>query len=471
MEMQRSAGQGLLGIINNILDFSKIEAGQLGIETAPLSLRDIARNCVDLVYDQAQRKGLTVSVAVAENIHDWVLGDAARLRQILLNLVANGVKFTPSGSVTLAIDCVAGPPDTVRFAVTDTGIGIKSENLASLFQRFSQADSSTTRRFGGTGLGLAISMRLARLMGSDIKVESEPGHGSTFSLMVKLPKCSAIHPVSELPPLQSRRSYRLLLAEDNSLNRQIIRAMLEQAGHEVVTAHDGAEAVRLAVRNAFDAILMDVQMPEMDGYAAARAIRQATHETLIVPIIALTANALSGESERCLAAGMSVHIPKPVSWPTLFATIDRLVLQSRHDASTDLRRAAGPAGRKLAPGTTGSFDAACVTELRSSIGDQNTMRLLKLFALDAGGRFPSQPDSLQSPKTISEEAHALAGSAGMLGFVELAQACAALQLARIDDGQFNQRLDHCRRARDAALRMISELIVNDEFADPVRSMA
>ena len=468
MEMQRSAGQGLLGIINNILDFSKIEAGQLSIETAPLSLRDIARNCVDLVYDQAQRKGLTISVAMAEDIHDWVLGDAARLRQILLNLVANGVKFTPSGSVTLAIDCVAVPPDTVRFAVTDTGIGIKSENLASLFQRFSQADSSTTRRFGGTGLGLAISMRLAGLMGSDIKVESEPGHGSTFSLMVKLPKCSAIDPATKQPPLLSQRSYRLLLAEDNSLNRQIIRAMLEQAGHEVVTAHDGAEAVRLAVRNAFDAILMDVQMPEMDGYAAARAIRQATHETLTVPIIALTANALSGETERCLAAGMSVHIPKPVSWPTLFAAIDRLVLQSRQDASMDLNLAAGLAGGKLAPS---SFDAACFAELRSSIGDQNTMRLLKLFIQEARGRFPSQPDSLQSRKTISEAAHAFAGSAGMLGFGELAEACTALQLTEPDHSQFEQRLDHCRRARDAALRMISELIVNDEFVGPVRSMA
>jgi PAS domain S-box-containing protein len=334
MEMQRNAGQGLLGIINDILDFSKIEAGQLRIETVPLSIRDIARNCVDLIYDQAQRKELTVTAAVADDIHDWVLGDAGRLRQILLNLIANGVKFTPSGSVTLTVDRVSGTPDTIRFAVTDTGIGIKAENLATLFQRFSQADSSTTRRFGGTGLGLAISRRLAGLMGGDIKVESEPGHGSTFSFMVRLPECSAVDPASEPAPLRSRRSYRLLLAEDNSLNRQIIRAMLEQAGHEVVTANDGAEAVRLAVRNAFD------QMPEMDGYAAARAIRQTTQNPA-VPIIGLTANALSGESARCLAAGMNVHIPKPVSWPTLFATIDRLVLQSSQDArlTTELRTA------------------------------------------------------------------------------------------------------------------------------------
>lgn len=456
MEMQRGAGQGLLGIINDILDFSKIEAGQLDIETAPLSIRDIARNCVELLHDQAQRKELTLTAAVADDIHDWVLGDAARLRQVLLNLVANGVKFTPSGSVTMTVDRVPGTPDTVRFAVTDTGIGIKAEHLATLFQRFSQADGSTTRRFGGTGLGLAISKRLAGLMGSDIKVESEPGHGSTFSFMIRLPECSAIDPVSEPAPLRSRRSYRLLLAEDNSLNRQIIRAMLEQAGHEVVTANDGAEAVRLAVRQAFDAILMDVQMPEMDGYAAARAIRQAT---LTVPIIALTANALSGESERCLAAGMNVHVPKPVSWPTLFATIDRLVLQNSQDAG----RAAGPASGKPIPQASGSFDEAAVAELRNSIGDQNTMRLLKLFVLEAHRRFPSQPASPVSRETISEEAHAFAGSAGMLGFRELAEACAELHSSDLDDSQFDRCLDRCRRARDEALRTVRELIVDDKI--------
>jgi signal transduction histidine kinase/CheY-like chemotaxis protein/HPt (histidine-containing phosphotransfer) domain-containing protein len=471
MEMQRSAGQGLLGIINDILDFSKIEAGQLDIECAPLSIREIARNCVDLVFDQAQRKGLTVTAIVAEDIHDWILGDAARLRQILLNLLANGVKFTPSGFVTLTIDRVSGSADAVRFSVTDTGIGIKAENLATLFERFSQADSSTTRRFGRTGLGLAISRRLAALMGGDIVAESEPGHGSTFSFMVRLPKCSAADPASVPLPLPSRRSWRLLLAEDNSLNRQIIRAMLEQAGHEVVSANDGAEAVKLAVRDAFDAILMDVQMPKMDGYAAARAIRQATPESLTVPIIALTANALSGEAERCLAAGMNAHMPKPVSWPALFAAIDRLVLQNRQDASTDLRRGPGPAGRNPGPGASASLDETCVAELRNSIGDQNTMRLLKLFVVEARRRFASQRDSPESRKTISEEAHTFAGSAGMLGFVGLAEACAALQSADLDDIGFDQCLDRCRRARDTALRMISELIVDDAFAGPVRTTA
>ncbi len=471
MEMQRNAGQGLLGIINDILDFSKIEAGQLDIESAPLSIREIAQDCVDLVYDQAQRKGLTVTAIVADDIHDLVLGDATRLRQILLNLVANGVKFSPSGSVILKIDRVSGASDAIRFAVTDTGIGIKAENLATLFQRFSQADSSTTRQFGGTGLGLAISKRLAGLMGGDIEVQSEPGRGSTFSFTIRLPNCSAVGPACEQTPLGSQTSYRLLLAEDNPLNQQLIKAMLEQAGHEVVTANDGAEAVRLAVSNAFDAILMDVHMPEMDGYAAARAIRQATHQTSTVPIVALTANALSSESERCLAAGMNIHIPKPVNWPTLFAAIDRLVLQNRQGTSVALVSEAEAAGRRPGSNSLDSFDGARIAELRKTIGDQNTLRLLKLFVVDAGRWYPSQPDSPETRETVSRDAHTFGGSAGMLGFVELAEACAALEKAEPDDIRFNQYLDRCRRVRDAALAMIGEWIVNDQFAGSARSTA
>ena len=230
----------------------------------------------------------------------------------MINLVANGVKFTHSGTVTLSVGRVPGVTDAVRFAVTDTGIGIAAESLSTIFERFAQADTSTSRRFGGTGLGLAISRRLVALMGGDIEVESRPGRGSTFSFTLKLPRCGKpqLESRQTLPP--SRTSYRLLLAEDNALNRQLIKAMLEQAGHEVVTVNDGAEAVRVVVRNSFDAILMDVQMPEMDGYAATRAIRSATHDCSTVPIIALTANALSDEAERCLAAGMNVHMPKPI---------------------------------------------------------------------------------------------------------------------------------------------------------------
>ena len=340
MQMQRDAGQGLLAVISDILDFSKIEAGQIDIESAPLSVRDIVTTCLNLVRDQAQQKGVTVEAAIAADVPEWTLGDAVRLRQVLLNLVANGVKFTNAGSVRVVVDRVPDPADAVRFAVIDTGIGIEPESRATLFQRFAQADSSTTRRFGGTGLGLAISRRLVGLMGGDIDVTSEPGRGSTFSFIVRLPACAAVQPLSEPSRLRGQTGHRILLAEDSLVSRELIEAMLLQAGHTVVTAADGAEAARAAISDRFDVILMDVQMPEMDGYASARAIRQALPGTPVA-IIALTANALAGEADRCLAAGMDMHVAKPVHWPTLFATIDRAV-QDRKQILYQAESVAGP---------------------------------------------------------------------------------------------------------------------------------
>jgi PAS domain S-box-containing protein len=471
MEMQRDAGQGLLRVINDILDFSKIESGQLDLETAPLSLTEIAESCVNLVSDQALRKGLELTAAVAEDVHDWVLGDATRLRQILLNLVANGVKFTHSGSVTLTIDRVPGATRALRFAVTDTGIGINVKDLATLFQRFAQADSSTTRRFGGTGLGLAISKRLVGLMGGNIDVQSEPGRGSTFSFTIELPPSHEVQPEPSPPVSPGRAFYRLLLAEDNALNRQLIKAMLEQAGHEVATVNDGAEAVRMAIRSCFDAILMDVHMPEMDGYAATRAIREATQDTPALPIIALTANALSDESERCLEAGMNVHVPKPVNWAALFATIDRLVRENRESHPLKARQVADQGAKLVASRSPDILDEAVLGQLRSSIGDHSAANLLKLFVVEARQRFLSQPMSPETRESVSEEAHAFGGSAGMLGFENLAEACAELQSAALKGQPLDQCLDRCRRARDAVLERIAELVVDDEFTIPMRSTA
>jgi signal transduction histidine kinase/DNA-binding response OmpR family regulator len=467
LEMQRSAGRGLLEIINDILDFSKIEAGQLDIASAPFSIREIVQSCVALVYDQGQRKGLVVTAAVAGDVPEQVMGDAVRLRQILLNLVANGVKFTPSGSVAIRVSRAADAADRVCFAISDTGIGISAENLPTLFHRFSQADRSTTRRFGGSGLGLAISKRLVELMNSTIEVKSEPGQGSVFSFTLALPACPAAEHAPAPSPPPARTSHRLLLAEDNSLNRQLIRAMLEQAGHEVITVNDGAEAIRVAARSDFDAILMDVQMPEMDGYAATRAIRKAAQDLLPVPIIALTANALSGEAERCLAAGMDCHVPKPIDWPLLFATINRLVLERQAYAATPSRSEAAPFVVKH----HAAFDSARVAELRHSIGDQNTMRLLQLFVMDAQQRFAGQPHSERDREAFCREAHAFAGSAGMFGFEELAAACAVLQSAEVGDSRFDQYLDRCRRARDAALAVIGELVIDEKFSGSLRTTA
>jgi signal transduction histidine kinase/DNA-binding response OmpR family regulator len=471
MEMQRNAGRGLLSVINDILDFSKIEAGQLELEAAPFSLKEVAEDCIKLVSDEARRKGLKPMAAVGSDVHDWVIGDSTRLRQVLLNLVSNGVKFTHSGYVALTIEGAPDAADALRFVVSDTGIGIKPENLVVLFQRFAQADSSTTRRFGGSGLGLAISKQLVALMGGDIEVWSEFGQGSTFSFTIELPPGQQAQPESgdDLP--RHGGCYRLLLAEDNELNRQLVKAMLEHAGHKVVVVNDGAEAVRIAIRNEFDAILMDVQMPEMDGYAATRAIRNATRHMPLLPIIALTANALPDEAERCLKAGMNAHVPKPVNWPALFTMIDRLVLECRKNRGGQEDRMPGQQVELDIPDRFDVLDAATLAELRTSIGDDNTANLLKLFVVEAQQRFLSRPASAEACRSMAEEAHTFGGSAAMLGFGALGDACRALEEAAVQDRPLDEFLERARRARDAALLKIGELMVGGEFAQPVRTTA
>jgi PAS domain S-box-containing protein len=460
MEMQRTAGKGLLGVISDILDFSKIEAGQLRLEKAPLSLKELTDGCLELVQEQAQRKGVELTASIAQDVHDRVLGDAVRLRQVLLNLVGNAVKFTPSGSVRLSVELDAGRASSIRFAVTDTGIGISSRDLPALFQRFVQADRSATRRFGGSGLGLAISKELVTHMGGTIEVQSAPGRGSEFSFTIEMPPAGQAYPENAVPVPSNRASCRLLLAEDNPLNRELIKAMLERAGHEVVTVNDGAEAVRVAIRNAFDAILMDVQMPEMDGYTAVRAIRTATEDRPGLPIIGLTANALPGESERSLEAGMNVHVPKPVDWPALLATIERLVLAEQRGETTP-----PPAKEAMAGPDTGArgmiFDDTILAHLRKTLGADNARKLLTLFEVDAREHFFSRSDTLAAREVLCREAHTVGGSAGLLGFLELAEACRALEAIPPASEAFDSALDRCRRERDAALRKLGELVTEE----------
>jgi signal transduction histidine kinase/ActR/RegA family two-component response regulator len=327
LETIRQSGELLLQIINDVLDLSKIDAGRMTVENAPFGPRDVAQGVVDLLGPRAGAKQLALKLAAADDLPASVLGDGGHVRQILLNLVGNALKFTDRGTVTLSVERDAAAPLVLRFAVADTGIGIPPERHGELFQDFAQLDGSNTRRYGGTGLGLAICRRLAERMGGRILLASTVGEGSVFTL--ELPVAAVAAPAREAlptPPLPDLPAdLSLLLAEDNPTNRMVAVAMLETAGLVPHIAEDGAQALAAASMQRYDLILMDVQMPEMDGLAATRAIRRQGHINAQTPIVAVTANAFESHSAECLAAGMNDFLAKPYRKSDLFATILRNV--------------------------------------------------------------------------------------------------------------------------------------------------
>jgi signal transduction histidine kinase/CheY-like chemotaxis protein len=306
------SGEALIGILNDILDFSKIEAGALTLENAPFKPHDLASQCHDLFSAQAADRGLDFQVHVAPDIPLWVMGDPNRLRQILLNLLSNALKFTLQGSVRLSLQRTGDR--AISFEVSDTGIGIASDKIDSIFDAFTQAETSTTRRFGGTGLGLAIRHRLALAMNGRIHAASTPQRGSTFTLTVPLPATAAISAdpapaafAAAPPPLR-----RVLVVEDNAVNRQVAARLLTNLGCTVTLANDGEEGIAAATREPFDLILMDCHMPGIDGYEATRRIRALPGTHGAVRIAALTAGALPEDRQRCLAAGMDDFLTKPI---------------------------------------------------------------------------------------------------------------------------------------------------------------
>ncbi len=336
LEVVRSSADSLLALLNDILDFSKIEAGRLELRERPFSLRRCVTAAVQVMELSARQKGLALSVCIDPEAPDCLVGDAERLRQVLLNLIGNGIKFTNEGSVEVRVT-KAGLADQaaiLQFAVRDTGIGISEEDRQVIFEEFRQADGSTTRRYGGTGLGLAISRRLVELMGGRIWVVSHPGKGSTFFFTARFPlaaeKEGAAGELAAGPCAESGgpdgRGLHILLAEDNPVNQTVAIRMLERHGHKVVSVSDGLQAVRKLDETRFDLVLMDVQMPNMDGIEATLAIRARERRSgRRVPIIAMTAHAMKGDAERCRDAGMDGYISKPVRAEELWRLIRRIV--------------------------------------------------------------------------------------------------------------------------------------------------
>ncbi len=330
-----TAAQSLLGIIDDILDFSKIEAGKLEVEAIPFSLDQALDNLVSVLSLRAEQAGLALRLDLSPGLPNVLVGDPSRLGQVLLNLGNNAVKFTEQGSVTVAVRALAldAHSATLRFEVRDTGIGMSPEVQQRLFQPFTQADASTSRRYGGTGLGLAISRHLVRLMGGELQADSTPGRGSRFSFSLRFgvqagaslrPPAAVREPTPAGDARALLRGAPILLVEDNPINQEQALALLCEAGIEVTVAGNGKEALDLLARHDFDAVLMDCQMPVMDGYAATRALRQMPLRHSL-PVIAMTANAMVGDRDAALAAGMNDHIAKPINVQEMFATLARWV--------------------------------------------------------------------------------------------------------------------------------------------------
>jgi signal transduction histidine kinase/ActR/RegA family two-component response regulator len=324
-----SAAEHLLAVTNQVLDLSKIEAGKLRLETAAFELDTLLATVVGMTAPRAAERGLGFALEQPGHLRGLrLVGDGQRIAEVLLNFAGNAVKFTERGRVDLRVEerSREGVLLRLRFSVHDSGIGIAPEVLPRLFQEFEQADSSTTRRFGGTGLGLAISRRLAELMGGEVGASSVPGQGSEFWLEVPL-RVSDPEPGERAPPhpgpVAGLAGRRVLVVEDNPVNQEVALAMLQSAGLRVEVAGDGQQALdRLADDDAFDAVLMDVQMPVLDGLAAARRLRGRGWRR---PILAMTANAFAEDRERCIAAGMDDHVPKPVMAGDLFDTLSRWI--------------------------------------------------------------------------------------------------------------------------------------------------
>jgi PAS domain S-box-containing protein len=316
LETVETSAQSLLHIINDILDYSKIEAGRVDLERIPFSVRELIESTSKNIQPEAARKRLELRCHVGEEVPDALVGDPARLRQVLLNLLGNAVKFTTEGSVALAVQ--AQPAEhgvKLQFTVSDTGIGIPAAQQGGLFEPFRQVDGSVTRKYGGTGLGLAISARLVAMTGGRIWLESEAGRGSSFhftGVFSLAPLAAAATPKNAAPAAAARHGRSILVVEDNLTSRTLAALLLRQNGHSVEVASNGLEAIRLFEKRPFDLVFMDVQMPEMDGFQAVREIRN--HEKLTrrhTPVIAMTAHAMKGDRERCIEAGMDSYISKP----------------------------------------------------------------------------------------------------------------------------------------------------------------
>ena len=439
------AAQSLLNIIDDILDFSKIEAGKLTLQSENFSLSSLIEDAIQIFRIRTEAKGLALSVDIHPAVPKELCGDPFRLRQILINLVGNAVKFTEHGGVSVSVSCQERSPakTTLRFHVKDSGIGIADDAQAGLFNQFVQVDTGASRRYGGTGLGLAISKRLAILMGGEIGVNSQPGEGSEFwfTTQLDLPAEGASPagvgkgnaPTATYPfgkgdkahhhPTHKPRKAKILVAEDGEINRLVVTAMLGKAGYQVEVAQNGVKAVEAAGTGDYDLILMDVQMPEMDGYQATSAIRKLPGHRAQVPILAFTANALQEDFNACLTAGMNDFIAKPVEKDRLLATIGHWL---RKDTDMPPKPAASTEADPDA-----LLDQTALQSLVAQTDEQTMKDTVAIFFADTARRMEKLTQALGAKdcQTLGFEAHSIKSAALTIGALRLAKSCKALEAA------------------------------------------
>ena len=452
-EVVNSSGAALLTVISDILDFSKIEADKIEIEQVDFAPRALVANALSIVRGTALSKNIDIDATIDPTLPDRLTGDQARIQQILLNLLNNAIKFTPSGSVGLnvRVDRVEADSVRLRFSVIDTGIGIAKAKQVRLFERFSQADASVSREFGGSGLGLAICKRLVELMGGEIGVFSDAGRGSNFWFTLTLPVAKYVAIDKAVDSGSDVVAGRILLVEDVAVNQLLARTLLEAEGHRVDVVACGEDAIDAVQARAYDLVLMDVQMPGMGGIAAMRAIRLLPRCSRL-PIIAMTANVLSEQVRAFRDAGMDDHIGKPIN---------------RADLRTTIRRWIGTVAMQRVE--TSVFDKSAFDAIADMLGETKTLDTLKKFIVELEMRF--DPDDLAPPRrdTFSRDAHVVTSMAGMLGFTDITRSCADLVMMEasapaFDGDAFAIKATAILRDKERAVAKLHQLVA--ERGDP-----